>query len=69
MVHNTSLTEDTHLIQTFEAPYGNRKFITVFTTARHWPLSRASKIQSTPSHAKCLIFTCIPTNHHNDKTR
>jgi hypothetical protein len=30
--------------------YGTRRFIAVFTTARHWFLSRARYIKSTPSH-------------------
>jgi hypothetical protein len=65
MVHNPSLTQE--LVQNFATPYGNRKFVTVFTTARYWPLSRARKIQSTPSRAKYLIF--IATTYHNDETR
>jgi len=67
MVHNPSLTKDAQLVQNFAAPYTNRKFITVFTAVRHGPLSRARKIQSTPSHAKYLIF--LATAYHNDETR
>jgi len=35
--------------QKFPVSYGNRRFITVFTRARHWSLSRSAWIQSTPS--------------------
>jgi hypothetical protein len=38
------------LIKKFPALYGIRSFITVFTRARHWSLSWARWIQSTPSH-------------------
>jgi hypothetical protein len=38
------------LVKKFSALYGTRCFITVFTTARHCPLSWARWIQSTPSH-------------------
>jgi hypothetical protein len=37
------------LVNKFPAFYGTRRFITVFTTARHWSLSWARWIQSTPS--------------------
>jgi len=35
MVHSPSLTKEAQLVRNFEAPYSNRMFITVFTTARH----------------------------------
>jgi len=39
------------LVKKFPAFYGNRRFITAFTSARHLSLSRARLIQSmTPSH-------------------
>jgi len=41
---------DTQLAKKFPAFYETRRFITVFTTARHWSLSWARWIQSTPSH-------------------
>jgi len=37
------------LVKKFPAFYGNWKFITVFTTARHLSLSWARSIQSTPT--------------------
>jgi hypothetical protein len=37
-----------HLVKKFPAFYGNRKFITSFTTARHMSLSWARSIQSMP---------------------
>jgi len=40
----------TQLVKKFPAFYGTRRFITVFTTIRHWFLSSANWIQSTPSH-------------------
>jgi len=33
----------------FPASYGTRRFITVFTRSRHWPLPCPSWIHSTPS--------------------
>jgi hypothetical protein len=38
------------LAKKFPAFYGNRRFITAFTSARHLSLSRASSIQSIPAH-------------------
>jgi hypothetical protein len=38
------------LIKNFPAYYGTRRFITVFTRALHWSLSRARSIESIPSH-------------------
>jgi hypothetical protein len=40
----------TQLVKKFPAFYGTRRFITMFTTARHWSLSWATRIQSTFSH-------------------
>jgi hypothetical protein len=44
----------TQLVKKFSAFYGTWTFITVFTTARHWSLSWARCIQSTPSHPVSL---------------
>jgi hypothetical protein len=44
------------LVKIFAAFYGNRRFVTVFTRARHWSLSWARCIQSTPSHPISLRF-------------
>jgi hypothetical protein len=38
-----------HWVKKFPDFYGNRKFITVFTAARHWPLSTVTWIQSATS--------------------
>jgi hypothetical protein len=40
----------TQLVNKFPVFYVTLRFITVFTTARHWSLSWARCIQSTPSH-------------------
>jgi hypothetical protein len=40
----------TQLVNKFSTFYGTRRFIIVFTRARHWSLSSARCIQSTPSH-------------------
>jgi hypothetical protein len=39
----------THLVKNILLSYGTRRFITVFTQARHWTLSWASWIQFAPS--------------------
>jgi hypothetical protein len=39
--------------------YGTRTFITVFTTARHWTLSWARWIQSTPSYFPTILYNII----------
>jgi hypothetical protein len=39
---------DSHVIRKFPAFYGARKFIALFTRARHCALSRERRIQSTP---------------------
>jgi len=41
--------------------YGTRRFITVFTKARHWTLSWASRIQFAPSIPISLRSTTIKT--------
>jgi len=40
----------THLVKEVSAFYGTRRFVTAFTRSRHWSLSWARWIQSTPSH-------------------
>jgi len=40
----------TQLVKKFLVFYEIRRFITVFTTVRHWTLSWARWIQSTPFH-------------------
>jgi hypothetical protein len=53
----------TQLVKKFSAFYGTQKFITVFTTARHWSLSWARCIQSTPPHTISLWFIHILPTH------
>jgi hypothetical protein len=43
--------------------YGLRRFITVFTTARHWPISWDLWKQSTTSHPIVLTFILILSIH------
>jgi len=47
----------------FPAFYGTRRFIIVLTTARHWSLSWARWIQSTPSHPISLRSIQIFSSH------
>jgi hypothetical protein len=49
----------TQLLKKFPAFYGTRRFITIFTTARHWSLSWARRIQSTSSHTVSPRFVLI----------
>jgi hypothetical protein len=51
------------LLKNFRAFYETRSFITVFTRALHWSLSRARSIQSTPSHPISLRSILILSNH------
>jgi hypothetical protein len=53
----------TQLINKFPAFYGNRRSITVFTTARHWSLFWAIWVQSTPSRPMSLRSILILTLH------
>ena len=50
------------LVKKFSAFYGTRRFITVFTSARHLSLSWASPIQSMPPHPtswrSILLLSC-----------
>jgi hypothetical protein len=43
--------------------YGTRRFIAVFTRARHWFLSWARWIQSTPAHPISLRHILILSSH------
>jgi hypothetical protein len=45
----------TQLVKKFPAHYGSRRFITIFTRARHWSLTWARWIQSTPSHSYIFL--------------
>jgi len=47
----------THPVTKLPTLYGTRRFITVFTTARHWSVSWAICIQSTPSLRSILILS------------
>jgi hypothetical protein len=46
------------LLKNFPTFYRTRRFITVFTRALHWSLSRARSIQSIPSHPK-IYFNIV----------
>jgi len=47
----------------FPAFYGTRRFITVFRTARHWSVSWARWIQSTPSHTVFVRSILTSSSH------
>jgi hypothetical protein len=47
----------------FHGFHRTRRFITVFTTARHWSQSWTRCIQSTPSHPISLISILILSSH------
>jgi len=49
--------------------YWIRRFITAFTTARHWTLSRAPLIDYTPSHLTYLrhFNIILPSTHRSPK--
>jgi hypothetical protein len=49
MVHDIIWKADCQLVKNILLSYGTRRFITVFTQARHWNLSWASWIQFAPS--------------------
>jgi hypothetical protein len=51
------------LVKKCPASYGTRKFITVFTTARHWSLSWARWIQFTLLNTISLRFVLILSSH------
>jgi len=53
----------TSQVKKCSALYRTRRFITVFTTARHWYLSSATYIQSTPSYHISLRYILIPSSH------
>jgi hypothetical protein len=43
--------------------YGTRRFITVFTKARHWTLSRTSRVQFAPSTPISLRSSLMLSSH------
>jgi hypothetical protein len=51
------------LLKNLSIFYDTRRFITVFTRARHWPLSWARSIQSTPPHHISLRSILILSTH------
>jgi len=51
------------IIKKFPTFYESRRFITVFTSARHLFLSWASSMQSIPSHLTSWRSTLIPYSH------
>jgi hypothetical protein len=51
------------LLKISPAFYGTRKFITVFTRARHWSISWARSIQFIPPHLINLSFSLILSDH------
>jgi len=53
----------TQLVNEFPAFYRAPRFITVFTRARHWPLSWASWIQFTLSQSISLRYIIILSSH------
>jgi hypothetical protein len=61
----STVIEKLTLTQLVKLPafYGIRRFIIVFTTARHWSQSWARCIQSTPSHPTDLRSMLILSSH------
>jgi hypothetical protein len=53
----------TQLVKTSPALCGTRRFNTVFTRVRHWSLSWARRIQSTPPQPICLKSFLILSSH------
>jgi hypothetical protein len=53
----------TQLIKIYPTFYGTRRFITVLTRARHWSLSSARCVQSTPSHPTSLTSILLLSSH------
>jgi hypothetical protein len=53
----------TQILKKFSAFYGTRRFITVFTTARHCSLFLARWIQSTPSYSIFLRSILILSSY------
>jgi len=51
----------TQPVNKFPAFYRTRRFIAVFTTARHWSPSRLRSIQSTPSFHKIHCSIILPS--------
>jgi hypothetical protein len=52
----------TQLVKKFTAFYGNRRFITVLKTARHWSLSWARYNESSPSYPVSLSVILISSH-------
>jgi len=52
-----------HPVKKFPAFYGNGRFITAFTSARHLSLSWARSIQSTPPHLTSWKYILILSSH------
>jgi hypothetical protein len=52
-----------HIVKKFAVFYATRRFITVFTAARHWALSWAWWIHFTPSHPTSLRSIPILSSH------
>jgi hypothetical protein len=50
-------------LKKFPVLYGTRRFIIVFTRARHWPLSSARSIQSILSHPISVTYILILSTH------
>jgi hypothetical protein len=59
----SSEVKTSQLVKKFPVFYGNRSSITVFITARHFSLSWARSIQSTPSHHISIRPTLILFYH------
>jgi hypothetical protein len=53
----------THLLKNFPAFYETQRFVTVFTTARHWSLSWVRRIHSTTSQPISLTSILILSSH------
>jgi hypothetical protein len=53
----------THLFKKIPLSYGTRRFVTVFTKARHWTLSWVSWIQFAPSNPTSLTSVLMLSSH------
>jgi len=51
------------VLKNVSAFYGTRKFITLFTTVRHWTLISAGIIQSRPSQPICIRPMLVISSH------
>ena len=61
LLHGAEKVTSLQLIKKFPAFYGNRRFITAFTSARHLYLSWASLIQSIPHFLKIHLNIILPS--------